>query len=344
VQAVNAAPTDAWLNAIEKEIDLVGDNGKLDTIYIGGGTPSLIGGEGMHGLAGVLRKNYEWSQDVEWTAEANPETLTRDVAYEWMKAGVNRISLGAQTFNEAALKWMGRMHGVEGPGRAVQNIRDAGIDNISLDLIFGLPSRFERDWRADLQRIIDLDPQHVSLYGLTAEKATPLGKWVAEGREQLADEDRYADEYLLAVEMLTNVGFEHYEVSNFAKPGYASRHNQAYWQGVPYIGLGPGAHSFVPPIRYWNVRDWNEYARLLTEGGTPRTDEETVGAETASLEKTWLGLRTSSGLAMSELSEKQRERVTAWEGAGWASVSDGSVRLSAQGWLLLDRLAVELEI
>ena len=347
VTAVNAAPTDAWLDAIRRELAQVraqhGDDNVLDTIYVGGGTPSLIGGAGMRGLADAIRETFTWAPDVEWTAEANPETLTRDVASEWKDAGVNRISLGAQTFNENALRWMGRMHGIEGPGRAVGYARDAGIDNISVDLIFGLPARFERDWRADLERVIDLGPEHVSLYGLTAEKNTPLGRWVAEGREALADEEQYVDEYLLAVEKLGAAGYEHYEVSNFGRPGLRSRHNQAYWRGVPYVGLGPGAHSYVHPVRYWNVRDWKQYADQLAAGESARADEEIVESETASLERAWLGLRTNDGLALDLLSPAQRSKVGEWERRGLAAVSDGLVRLTAQGWLLLDRLVVELD-
>ena len=167
----------------------------------------------------MLARTFTWDADVEWTSEANPETFTDDVAKEWREAGVNRISMGAQTFNEESLRWMGRMHGVEGPARAFRAARAAGIDNISIDLIFGLPARFQRDWAGDLARVVALEPEHISLYGLTAEKNTPLGRWVAEGRETMADDDQYVEEYTLAVEVLTAAGFEHYEVSNFGRPG-----------------------------------------------------------------------------------------------------------------------------
>lgn len=349
VQAVNAAPTDAWLDAIGREVSLVANEHKwteppaLDTIYVGGGTPSLVGGTGLAGLRDALARSFTWTTGVEWTTEANPETLTHDVADAWVRAGVNRVSLGAQTFEEDALRWMGRMHGADGPARAVTALRHAGIDNLSLDLIFGLPARFNRDWAGDLDRIIALAPEHVSLYGLTAEKGTPLGRWVEEGRETLAGEDQYVEEYLLAVEKLTSAGYEHYEVSNFAKPGRASRHNQAYWGGVSYIGIGPGAHSYLPPSRQWNVRDWNEYERRLREGLSPRESNEEVGGEVAALERSWLGLRTSSGLLLSELSDEQRLKLAGWQQAGLALFSGGAVKLTPQGWLLLDRLVVELE-
>jgi oxygen-independent coproporphyrinogen-3 oxidase len=349
VQTVNSAPTGEWLVAIEREIELfAAELGwrtpmPLETLYVGGGTPSLIGGGGMSGLRAALTGAFTWKADLEWTSEANPETFTDDVAREWVASGVNRISLGAQTFDENVLRWMGRMHGSSGPGRAVAAARSAGFRNVSIDLIFGVPERFGRDWRADLERTIDLGPEHVSLYGLTAEKGTPLGRWVSEGREELAGEDQYVEEYLLAVEKLGSAGFEHYEVSNFARPGYRSRHNHAYWEGVPYLGVGPGAHSFLPPRRQWNVRDWSEYAERLGRGESPRENEELVDGETATLERAWLGLRTHAGLALSELTPARQARLVEWQGAGLAAITDGTVRLTTEGWLVLDRLVVELD-
>lgn len=344
VQAVNTAPTAAWLDALAAEISQVTPAGShLSTIYVGGGTPSLIGGAGMRGLRDVLGRTFTWDADVEWTAEANPETFTDDVAPEWREAGVNRVSMGAQTFNEEALRWMGRMHGVEGPARALRAARAAGIDNVSIDLIFGLPARFRRDWMGDLARVVALEPEHVSLYGLTAEKNTPLGRWVSEGRETMADDDQYVDEYTLAVEVLMAVGFEHYEVSNFARPGHRSRHNQVYWAGVPYLGIGPGAHSFVAPVRWWNVRDWADYAGRLGRGESAREDEEIVDAGIASLERKWLGLRTDGGLALAALSPPQQARFSEWQRAGLATIDGDVARLTTQGWLVLDRLVVELD-
>lgn len=349
VQAVATAPVDAWLDAIGRELDQLAVEQRwlstlpLATVYVGGGTPSLIGGSAMAALRERLERVFTWDAAAEWTAEANPETFTTDVAQEWAMAGVNRISLGAQTFDENVLRWMGRTHGSTGAAAAVATARAAGIRNVNIDLIFGLPERFNRDWRADLDRVIELGPEHVSLYGLTAEKGTPLGRWVMEGREALASEDRYVDEYLLAVEKLTVAGFEHYEVSNFARPGCWSRHNHAYWEGVPYVGLGPGAHSFLPPVRRWNVRDWSEYAVRLGRGESAVEAEERLGREIAGLEQAWLGLRTRAGLALSQLTPGKQARLVEWQKAGLAAVEAGTVRLTAAGWLVLDRLVVELE-
>jgi putative oxygen-independent coproporphyrinogen III oxidase len=322
----------------------------LKTLYVGGGTPSLFGHGAMAGLAGLLREYAGADETLEWTAEANPEHFSAELAADWVEAGVNRVSLGAQTFDPGVLSWMGRLHGPEGPGRAVAAARTAGLGNIGIDLIFGVPARLDRNWADDLDRAIDLDCEHVSLYGLTAEKNAPLGRWVDEGRETMADEEAYADEYLLAAERLGTAGYTHYEVSNFAKPGFESRHNRAYWTGAPYLGLGPGAHSYLPPRRFWNVRDWAAYReRILAKPGAEGVDggpgsiegSEDAAGEIASLERAWLGLRTNDGAEPQ--TPGQQRMVDSWVARGWAVGSEGRVRLTAQGWLLLDRLAVEFE-
>ncbi len=349
VQAVAHAPVEDWITAICSELDLLRAEQewtaqpRLRTLYIGGGTPSLIGGAGMAAFAAQLRQRVQLAQDCEWTVEANPETFTDDVAIEWARTGVNRISLGVQTFNEEVLRWMGRMHGADGPARAVAAARNAGITNFSLDLIFALPARFNRNWQRDLEAALALEPTHISLYGLTAEAGTPLGRWVAEGRESLASEDEYAEQYLLAATTLRDAGYEHYEVSNFAKPGYESRHNQAYWNGSAYLGLGPGAHSFLPPERRWNTRDWQQYRERIARGELPMEGREIIEAPTAGLEDAWLGLRTRSGVALRGLSSRQTDLTRSWAVRGWGEDKDGVFRLTPEGWLLLDRLSVEME-
>jgi len=349
VQATREAPTDDWLSAVTAEMRLLSEERgwgsplRLDTVYIGGGTPSMLRPDAMADLRRRLEPYATWSDAAEWTCEANPESFTPETARAWRGAGVNRLSLGAQTFHEPALRWMGRMHGVDGPRGAMDAARGAGFGNVSVDLIFGLPERLGRDWAADLFQALALEPEHVSLYGLTAEAAAPLGRWVGEGRETLADEDRYADEYLLAHHTLTGAGFEHYEVSNFGLPGRRSRHNFAYWTGEPYAALGPGAHAFHPPLRRWNVRSWDDYRRMLLEEGRLPTDgEETVDEETAALERAWLLLRTDQGWPLATVGAAERRLAEVWTRQGWAREDAGVLRLTADGWLLLDRLAVEM--
>ena len=348
VQATREAPTGEWLDAVVGEMRLLADERgwgeplALDTVYVGGGTPSLLAPGAMAELRERLAPFAAWGDEAEWTCEANPESFTAATAADWRAAGVNRISLGAQTFYEPALRWMGRMHGVEGPRRAMDAARGAGFGNVSVDLIFGLPQRLGRDWGADLHHALTLEPEHVSLYGLTAEAAAPLGRWVLEGREALADDDRYADEYLLAHRHLTAAGFRHYEVSNFGLPRLESRHNGAYWTGAPYAALGPGAHGFYPPLRRWNVRGWETYRDAIAAGRLPTEDQETVEDETRALEAVWLGLRTDTGYPLADACDTELRLAAAWRARGLAHTDDAALRLTAEGWLLLDRLALEL--
>ncbi|MEX2583598.1 MAG: radical SAM family heme chaperone HemW [Gemmatimonadota bacterium] len=348
VEAIREPPVAEWLDCVLAELDLTArdrdwhDALELDTLYVGGGTPSLLGTGAMASLLERTRPRARLGPGAEWTCEANPESFGRELAADWRAAGVNRLSLGVQTFDAGALRWMGRLHGPGGPARAVSAARTAGLDNVSIDLIFGLPSRLKRDWRADLERAIALEPEHVSLYGLTAESGAPLGRWVSEGRETLADEDRYADEYLLAHERLTAAGFEAYEVSNFALPGKRSKHNFVYWTGAPYAALGPGAHAYFPPLRRWNLGSWSAYRDALAAGRLPTDDQEVVDSDATDLERIWLGLRTADGLSLDGLVRAQAEMVRSWTATGFAAARDGMVRLTPSGWLLLDRMAMEL--
>jgi oxygen-independent coproporphyrinogen-3 oxidase len=340
---------EGWGEALSAELVQVERGGGLrlapilDTLYVGGGTPSLLGTRAMEVLARALGRGRLSGPDLEWTAEANPESFTPELARGWVAAGVNRVSLGVQSFHERTLRWMGRLHGPDGAVRAVSTARDVGVTNVSVDLIFGLPASLGRSWADDLARMLDLDVPHVSLYGLTVESATPLGRAVAEGREPPVDEERYRDEYLLAAECLADAGYAHYEVSNFARDGLVSRHNGAYWDGRPYLGLGSGAHSYRHPLRRWNVRDWEAYRARVLAGESAEEEREELTDEAASLERVWLGLRTSGGLEEAPLGRRGREVVQGWERTGLAERADGRVRLTPVGWLDLDRLAVELD-
>jgi len=338
-----------WLEALTGELRFLEQEGlfllapSIDSVFVGGGTPSLLGPGSMAGLARLLGSDRLTSPNLEWTAEANPESFIGEVARSWAAAGVNRISLGAQSFQEGALRWMGRLHGPEGTARAVTRARDVGIQNISLDLIFALPEGVERDWLRDLDQAMDLDVPHLSLYGLSVESRTPLGKAVEQGRSPGVDETRYAEEFIQASEILTGAGYRQYELSNFALPGHECRHNQVYWEYRPYLGLGNSAHSFLPPLRRWNLRDWGEYQESAGAGKTVMAEEETLGPAQSRLEQIWLGLRTDGGLPLDRLSSPGRDLARRWENRGWAKCLDGRVSLTPRGWLLLDHLSVELD-
>lgn len=353
---------EAWSEAIRAELDMRENGGPagdpvtlarpLRTLFVGGGTPSLLGADAMAALARILGPERVASPTLEWTAEANPESFGPEVARGWQEAGVNRVSLGVQSFDPAVLRWMGRLHGPDGARAAVETARAHGLANLSLDLIFGLPARLGRDLRTDLDAALALDPAHLSLYGLSAEQGTPLARWIREGREIPLDDDAYAEEYLRIAERLASEGYRHYEVSNFARPGFESVHNQAYWSGTPYLGLGNGSHSYLPPFRSWNFRNWDEYSNRVLAGEDPTVERESVEGEARVLETIWLGLRTADGWALpvgtggdgpeSEEMAAAGEIARSWQVRGLAAVRGGRVILTPEGWLLLDELAVQM--
>lgn len=350
VQVRRQGGPEEWLEALAGEVAALEEEGRfrvadqLETLYVGGGTPSLLGPRAMDGLVAVLGRSRLRGDGLEWTAEANPESLTRELAEAWRGAGVNRLSVGIQTFHDPALRWMGRRHGPEGGRRAVAAARSAGMENLSVDLIFGLPPHLRRDWRADLEAVLALEVPHVSLYGLTVEAGTALGRAVRAGREPPVDEARYEEEFLMAAQVFQEAGYDHYEVSNFARPGARSRHNAAYWDGRPYLGLGNGAHSYLHPLRRWNLRGWDAYREEARNRRLPLESEEHLDAAAHRLERVWLALRTDGGWPRSGARE---EAVSAllerWTRRGLASPDGDAVRLLPRGWLLLDELALELD-
>lgn len=354
VSVRSRAEAQPWLRALELELrhlartDALTLGPTLDTLYLGGGTPSLLGGDAVAGLRDLLGPE-RITASTEFTAEANPESFTPEIARAWARGGLSRLSLGTQSFQEPVLRWMGRTHGAEGARRAVRTARDVGLDDLSVDLIFGLPDDVPRDWAQDLDDVLRLDAPHVSLYGLTAEAGTPLGRGVAEGRIRMPSEERYADEYRLAHERLLAAGYEHYEVSNFARPGHRSRHNSHYWGGGSWLGLGNGAHSFIASRRQrrWNVRSWERYETLLIAGDAALDDAETIDDAAARLESVWLGLRTENGLTLEPRFTAGDALVRRWVAEDWAHEQPWRdarrIVLTVEGWLRLDRLAVELE-
>ena len=338
-------PVADYLTALECELRIrFGDSvpWSAQTLYAGGGTPSRLGPDGVHGLMDLLRGRITLEVGAEVTLEANPEDVTDAAAHAYHAAGVNRVSLGSQTFSEEALRWMRRAHGADGIHLAVERLRGAGIENISLDLIFALPGSIHRDWSADLDMALALKPDHISLYGLTIEPRTPLGRWHGRGQVAEATEATYEHDFLLASERLTAAGYVHYEVSNFGLPGRESRHNRSYWTGAAYAGLGPSAHEFNGAERRWNVNPYEEWRALAVSAVDPIGGREELTRENRVAETVYLGLRTTAGLAIEGSVERGRAEV--WEAAGWATVSNGVIRLTALGWLRLDSLAADLTV
>ena len=355
-------PAGEYVDAVLKELELVraadpgattegpegpkksfrAPRGALETLYLGGGTPSLLPPDALATLVTALLDAFGAtpSRDaVEVTAEANPEDVTPELASVWRRAGVNRVSLGAQSFDDRVLRWMHRSHDAARIGAAVHALRGAGIDNISLDLIFALPAELQRDWERDLDLALSLLPSHLSLYGLTVEERTPLARWISRGAVAAPDDDRYAEEYLLAHVRLAAYGYHFYEVSNACRDERHSRHNSAYWSGRPYLGLGPAAHSYDGRARRWNVPAWPAYARAIAAGRSPIESREVLTPRQRELERLYLSLRTDAGVPRTACPP---DRLTAWAGEGWVEVTAESVRCTPQGWLRLDALVRDL--
>lgn len=338
-------PVDEYVSAVDRELALryAGDEPwSIDTLYFGGGTPSRLGGEGVARLIDVFRRRVDLRGDEEITVEANPEDVTLESASAWRAAGVNRLSLGSQSFDDAILKWMHRTHDADAIGRAVDAARTAGIDNLSLDLIFALPERTQRSWERDVARALELAPTHLSLYGLTIEPHTPLGRWHARGDVTESPEERYEGEFLHAHAAVTGAGLEHYEVSNFGRPGLRSRHNSSYWTGAPYAGIGPSAHEFDGDVRRWNVAPYAEWISRLGANEDPLDEQEHLTDANRVAESVYLGLRTTDGLL---LSSSELEHVRPWIDAGWAVLGHRDrLVLTPLGWLRLDALAADLTL
>ncbi len=337
-------PVEEFTRALLGELDLrfpgsTPERWTVDTLYLGGGTPSRLGAGGIASLMEALRRRLRLADDAEVTIEANPDDVSFGAARAWREAGINRLSLGAQSFDPNALAWMHRTHTSEQVVTAFDAVRRAGIENISIDLIFALPPAIGREWNDDLHRAIALEPSHVSLYGLTVHERTPLARWRDRGDVAEAPDETYATEFLVAHAALTSAGFDHYEVSSYARQGARSRHNASYWSGRPWAGVGPAAHEFDGVRRRWNVGPYAQWLALVGAGRDPVAGEELLTEENRDAERVYLGLRTSSGLAATAA---ERSKAGRWVEEGWASLDGGMLRLTPEGWLRLDTLAAAL--
>jgi oxygen-independent coproporphyrinogen-3 oxidase len=336
-------PVDEYLAALDAELRIrFGDQPAVtvDSIYFGGGTPSRLGGEGLARALATVERYFPRTSGAEVTAEVNPEDVDARAVDAWRSAGINRLSLGSQSFDDRVLTWMHRTHDARAIGDAVRMSRAAGFDNLSLDLIFALPDALERDFSQDVETLLALKPDHVSLYGLTVEPATPLGRWVKRGTAVEQPEEGYESDFLTAHRLLAAEGFEHYEVSNYAKPGLRARHNGAYWTGVPYVGLGPAAHGFDGEVRRWNQRAYAVWRDTALGGADPIDDSERLTEANRLAESVYLGLRTDGGLV---IANGDLGVIAPWIEAGWVRLDvDGRLRCTPEGWLRLDAIAAAL--
>lgn len=298
-----------YVAALRRELEMYGARGwRAETLYFGGGTPSLLAPEQVGSVVGTARTALDL-RDAEVTLEANPGSVDEPYFARLIEAGVNRVSVGIQSFREADMKRLARHHTVAEAVDAYRAARAAGLRRISLDLIYGLPDQSLEDWRENVDRALDLGPDHVSLYALVVEEGTPLARLVARGKVAPPDDDLMADMYELAHERMGVVGLRRYEVSSWAAPDQESRHNLIYWANRPYVGAGAGAHGLLDGGRYSNELLPVRYIRRVASGALPEVEREEIGPELERAETVILGLRLEEGVGRAEYRDRYSEDV-----------------------------------
>ncbi|MCD7946938.1 MAG: radical SAM family heme chaperone HemW [Oscillospiraceae bacterium] len=321
---------------------------RVDTIYFGGGTPSVFGEKRLRTLLRTLQKSFDVARDAEITLEGNPDSLDKRRLTELSRAGVTRLSLGVQSASDSELASLRRLHTFAQAQQVIGAAREAKIKNISADLIYGLPGQDMTSWQNTVEQILALQPEHMSCYGLKVESGTPLDQRVIHG-EILPDEDLQADMYLWMVERLALAGYHQYEISNFARPGCQSRHNLKYWMGRPYIGFGPGAHSDFGGRRYSFVKDLEQYIDRACNGGVLVDEYELIAQRERGTEYLMLHLRTTRGIEEWEYRreffmnfEPIEQKLQEFEQQGWAARHDRRWHFTPKGFLVSNELIGQL--
>lgn len=321
---------------------------RINSIYFGGGTPSILEISNLEFLISNLFKNYTVAENAEISLEANPDDITSKRLSEWKDLGINRLSIGIQSFFEKELRWMNRAHNAE---RAVNSLQLARkeFDNITIDLIYGSPLLTDEMWKQNVDRAIESGIPHLSCYALTVEEKTPLHKLINTNKTPNVDNDKQARQFLLLMQWLKEKDYDHYEVSNFAKPGFRSRHNSSYWKGEKYLGLGPSAHSYNEIERRWNVANNNLYIKSINEDCVQRETELLTSTQKLN-ELIMISLRTMEGLDLNKLERefgiKERERiekkVQKFATSNLVTLNNSVVQLTDEGMLRADGIASEL--
>lgn len=336
------------VQAIQREAELQKNylTEKVDTIYFGGGTPSLLPAEDLKLLIEKLQTIFVVQNDAEITIETNPDDISEQQLLTWKKIGINRLSIGVQTFNDQELQWMNRAHNatqaLESLSIAVQQ-----FSNITIDLIYGSPLLTDEQWLHNIQTAINLSIPHLSCYALTVEPKTALYQKIITKKEVDVDTDKQARQFEILLQVTAAAGYEHYEISNLAKNGFRSKHNSSYWQGKPYLGLGPSAHSFNGYSRQWNVANNALYIQSIQNNIIP--GEEEMLTKTQQLnEYIMTALRTSEGILLDKVNDSliQKERLMKvakkWESSGHLSINESHIQLTAKGKFMADGIAADL--
>ena len=351
-----------YVAAVNTEIGIWGrllDEPKLSTVFFGGGTPSYLPTHYMASIIETVHESFDLSADAELTLEANPGDLTDVNLMKYLDVGLNRLSIGVQSLDDRLLKLLGRRHSASEAIQAIRMATEAGFDNVSIDLMYGLPQQNLNDWSRTLGSVREINIQHISMYCLTLEGATPMEQQVASGQLPEPDPDLAADMYLMAENIMDSRGFGHYEISNWALPGMESRHNLRYWKNQPYLGVGPGAHSYLFSERFHNIRSPREYVKLLSEQSpesihqddlsTVKIDliptvemSETIDQRLELAETMMLGLRLNSGVTIEDITRRfgitpasvYGNTLTELESLGLVDTTGGAIKLTSRGRLL----------
>lgn len=335
---------DRYIGSLVEEMDerknyLKGE--PIHTIYIGGGTPSQLSANQLAILVQSLRENFEIASDLEFTIECNPDDVSLEYASLLASLGVNRVSMGAQTFSDERLRFIRRRHTSSQVAEAIDNLRRADIDNISIDLMYGFPNETMDEWQSDIDKALSLDVNHISAYGLMIEEGTPLAMIEGKGAIAAADDETYRSMYYALLDSIEAAGYEHYEVSNFARPGFRSRHNSGYWHSMYYLGLGAAAHSYDGDSRQWNVSDLRRYIR-----GDRVEEREVLSSNDKYDDMVMLRLRTSEGLDINEVDANYRNyflnNVRKFVNSGDIVVSGNRYSIARQSIHISDYITSEL--
>lgn len=338
----------SFITALLREMDLYrGLFGRFDTIYLGGGTPSLLNIDQIEAILDAIQGTFTVTDTAEITVETNPGDLTPDTAAALRAAGINRINIGVQSFDDGTLAFLGRRHGADEAVSAIENARGAGFDNVGLDLIYGVPGQDPGSWLETLRMALSLTPEHLSCYQLTLEPSTPLGLKYRRKEIVPPDDDLLYRFFMQTSETLEGAGYVHYEVSNFARGDeWMSRHNSKYWDHTPYLGLGPAAHSFFAPRRWWNHRSLERYIEAADRGVPPIGGSETLTREQLRLEALYLGLRTRGGIDLGTFAERygcdlpgeRGDLLRTMEREGVITITGGRLRPTRAGLAVSDSL------
>jgi oxygen-independent coproporphyrinogen III oxidase len=321
----------------------------VNTIYFGGGTPSLLALKECQQVLDTIRTFYPVSEAAEITLEANPDDVTLDKLQGWKESGINRLSVGVQSFFEEELRWMNRAHNAGQAHQCIENIRKAGFGNYTIDLIYGSPLLNDEQWEQNVRTAINYDIPHLSCYALTVEERTPLYKQINQHLKEDVDNEKQARQFILLMQWLRAAGYEHYEVSNFALPGFRSRHNSSYWRGEKYLGIGPSAHSYDGHSRTWNIANNNAYIQAINSGKVPGETEVLSDVQQLN-EYIMISLRTMEGLDLHRMEQqwgndkvallqKQLER---YKVNGLLVKKDRHFALTDEGMLRADGIASDL--